>query len=55
MRRTEQVVLTEKTRWTSRRNALQAQVRQANLTIAKAEREQQTEMERQWVRAPVTG
>lgn len=45
----------ELTNWTSRLNTLNNQLRDANLTIAQAEREQQAELESQWVRAPIAG
>lgn len=51
----EHALLMEHTRWTGRLDALQGQLRQANLTIAKAERTQQLELDKQWVRSPVTG
>ena len=51
----EQAILEENTRWTSQRAQLESQVQDANLTIAKAEKEQQLEMQQQWVKSPVAG
>ena len=55
LRKAEAAVLTEKTGWTSERGRLQAQLKDAQLTVAKAERSQNAEMQKQWVRAPVAG
>lgn len=55
LNKAENAVLLEKTRWTTRQNELQTQLRQAQLTLAKAEQAQQTEMQNQWVKAPITG
>ncbi len=45
----------ELTAWTSRLNALQGQIRAGRLTILKAERAEEGELEKQWVKAPVSG
>ena len=53
LRKAEAAVLAEKTGWTSQRGSLQSQLKDARLTVAKAERSQDAEMQKQWVRAPV--
>jgi multidrug resistance efflux pump len=55
LRQAEQAVMIETTGWTSRLNNLQTQLRQARLTISRAERKRQGELEKQWVRTPVAG
>jgi hypothetical protein len=55
LRQAEQAILLETTAWTGRLDNLQGQIRQARLVISRAERSQAAEIERQWVRAPVTG
>jgi multidrug resistance efflux pump len=55
LRQAEQAVMIEKTGWTSQLNSLQTQLRQARLIISRAERKRQGELEKQWVRTPVSG
>ena len=55
LRRAETAVLMEKTSWTSELTRLESQLREANLTIAKAEGRTQDTLEKQWVKAPVFG
>lgn len=55
LRSAQQAEREELTAWTSRLNALQGQVRAARLTILKAERTREGELDKQWVKAPVSG
>ncbi len=55
LRQARQRELTAQTSWTSRHQSLEAQMRQARLTIASSERSADATMEQQWVRAPVAG
>lgn len=54
-RRAEQAVLLERTAWTSQLSKLEAELRGAALTVAKAERRTAATLEQQWVKAPVSG
>ena len=55
MRKANEAVLGENTRWTSEKMRLEQQIQDARLSIATAARTQQMEMEHQWVKAPVAG
>jgi inner membrane protein len=55
LKRAENTKIQEETTWTSQLNTLQSQIREANLTISRAERNLQSEMNTQWVKAPVSG
>lgn len=55
VREAEQALLVAKTSWTSRLHQLQSQLRQAQLTVARAQRSLATDIEKQWVRSPVAG
>ncbi|MCA9839290.1 MAG: metal-dependent hydrolase [Trueperaceae bacterium] len=55
LRKANEAVLGENTRWTSEKMRLEQQIQDARLSIATAARTQQMEMEHQWVKAPVAG
>jgi multidrug resistance efflux pump len=55
LKRAGQTLLRAETLWTSRLTEIDAQLRQARLTVTRAERTEQAEMEAQWVRSPVKG
>lgn len=55
LRQAEQAVLKEKTNWTSKLTRLESQLREAGLTVAKAQQKNETELQKQWVKAPVSG
>ena len=55
LRRSQQAVLMEKTGWTSTLTKLEGELRNAQLTIAKADQRTQATLQKQWVKAPVSG
>jgi multidrug efflux pump subunit AcrA (membrane-fusion protein) len=55
VRDAERALLAAETSWTSRLHQLQSQLRQANLTVARAQRNLAADVEKQWVRSPVSG
>jgi membrane-bound metal-dependent hydrolase YbcI (DUF457 family) len=55
VREAERALLAAETKWTTRLHQLQSQLRQANLTVARAQRNLAADVEKQWVRSPVSG
>jgi hypothetical protein len=55
LRTAQQAVLVENTAWTSRLASLEGSLRDARLTVSKSQKEQQQELENQWVKSPVAG
>jgi inner membrane protein len=55
LRRAEAAVVAERTAWTSRLAGLERSLRDARLAVARHERAERSEAEKQWVRSPVAG
>ncbi|MCA9840429.1 MAG: hypothetical protein KC422_26215, partial [Trueperaceae bacterium] len=51
----EQDLLLEQTIWTSKRSNLETNIRMANITIQKSEQQKTQSLDKQWVKAPITG